>query len=291
MEESRNCTQHTPQPIPKYIHYIWFAFNTKHRHLSEKEKMNMDNCIRLNPGYNVTLWNETHAEQFISTHYQTFLNIYHSYWYPIQRNDLFRYAILHYYGGIYLDLDIQCVVPLDTIIKNSSLEMPGSDVITAREYYNAPGLVGWSGLLNSFIASPPRHPFLLECLSNLQAIHFMFLSSPHTTLLTVGAWYFARIYTKFPCKEQIRSLDNTLAYPDGIFMRHKFSRKWQSDNELQSIVYSWLGLIEIATALAVFILVVKSFIYWKDIIYNFKRHSLHKCIKYNFHKYDYGTGV
>lgn len=35
--------------------------------------------------------------------------------FPVARADLFRYAVLHTYGGLYMDSDIECRLPLDEL--------------------------------------------------------------------------------------------------------------------------------------------------------------------------------
>lgn len=277
LNESLTCKSHQPQPIPRHIHFIWINFN-KDSYMSEEETTNMKSCIRLNPGYTVSIWNETQAELLIATHYPMFLHTYQSYAYPIQKHDAARYFILYHLGGVYLDFDITCVVSFDTIIKNSSMELPGSDMVAAQE--DSRFVTGFSGLLNSFMATPPKHPFMLEVISNLHASNRFFLSRPHTISLSVGAWYFARLYAKYPCKEHIRPLGSNLAYQNGVFMRHKFSERWRQ-GDIQSLILRclWQWLIQPAVKITTIILFVWGIVYVKENVLHIKKYTLRKYIK------------
>lgn len=62
------------------------------------------------------LWTDASSREFIAEQYPWFLDTFDSYPYPIQRADAIRYFILHYYGGVYLDLDIGCLRRLDPLL-------------------------------------------------------------------------------------------------------------------------------------------------------------------------------
>lgn len=63
------------------------------------------------------LWTDDLAHQFMETHYPSFLQMYDSYKYNIQRADSIRYFLLHHFGGIYMDLDIGCRRRMDSLIQ------------------------------------------------------------------------------------------------------------------------------------------------------------------------------
>ena len=63
------------------------------------------------------LWTDESAHQFMETHYPSFLQMYDSYKYNIQRADSIRYFLLHHFGGIYMDLDIGCRRRIDSLIQ------------------------------------------------------------------------------------------------------------------------------------------------------------------------------
>lgn len=70
----------------------------------------------------------------------------------IQRSDIIRYLILYKLGGIYLDLDIKCLKPLDFFLTVDWISPPGLPV----------------GLNNAFMAVAPGHPFLKHTIENIE---------------------------------------------------------------------------------------------------------------------------
>ena len=72
--------------------------------------------------------------------------------------DLFRYAILFLYGGVYFDIKSELTVPIDSMIKvNNTL-------FAALSYSRS------QGIYQGFIASPPRNPIFLELIHHIVTI-------------------------------------------------------------------------------------------------------------------------
>ncbi len=55
------------------------------------------------------LWTDEQSRNFIAAEYPWFLETFDGYKYPIQRADSIRYFVLAHYGGIYIDLDDECI--------------------------------------------------------------------------------------------------------------------------------------------------------------------------------------
>lgn len=95
--------------IPKTIHYFWFG-NNEVSALSKKCILSWQNKM---PDYNIILWNESNlpaeahlAWEYISQKKYAFAS------------DYARYYILHKYGGIYLDTDVEAVKSFDNLLSN-----------------------------------------------------------------------------------------------------------------------------------------------------------------------------
>jgi hypothetical protein len=65
-------------------------------------------CLDLHPDWEAMMWTEENASTFVSEHYPDFLSEWEDYRYPIQRIDALRYLVLYHYGGVILDMDLQC---------------------------------------------------------------------------------------------------------------------------------------------------------------------------------------
>lgn len=74
----------------------------------------MQSWHNLNPNLTTTLHNDTAAADFIRTVYgEDAFDIFQSFPLGVMRADFWRYAVLYAYGGIYADIDTQCIRPLE----------------------------------------------------------------------------------------------------------------------------------------------------------------------------------
>lgn len=96
--------------IPKIIHQIWFQgedqipANLLPYHTSWK---------KYNPEYEVRVWDQTQIEALINQLENWIKECYFSYKKMIQKIDFAKYAILYTYGGIYMDMDVECFKSLN----------------------------------------------------------------------------------------------------------------------------------------------------------------------------------
>lgn len=94
--------------IPKIIHQTW-----KTKNLPENLKFCVNSWKKYNPEYTYMFWSDKDIDIFIREKYPQYIDIYSKLTQGIQIADLFRILILHYYGGIYVDIDFECLRPID----------------------------------------------------------------------------------------------------------------------------------------------------------------------------------
>lgn len=95
------------------------------------------------------------CEKFIVEHFsKEFVEMYKSLPYGVMKSDAWRIAVVYVYGGVYADIDTECVVPIDSWVNNK-------DLIVSYE----PPTV--DGIANFTFAAAPNHPALLNCLNRL----------------------------------------------------------------------------------------------------------------------------
>ncbi|MBG9389463.1 glycosyltransferase family 32 protein [Caenimonas aquaedulcis] len=111
-----------------------------------------------NPGYEHRLWDDADNRRFIADHYAWFLPTYDAYPAEIYRADAVRYFFLYHFGGIYADMDTECLRPLDGVLGHG-------DVVLGRMGAN-PDFA--QSLPNAVMLSRPRQPFWLLVMSLLQ---------------------------------------------------------------------------------------------------------------------------
>lgn len=94
--------------IPKVIHYCWFGRNPLPP-LAEK-------CIaswrKFLPDYEIKEWNEDNFDVYITTYTE---EAYRLKKYAFV-SDYARFWILYHYGGIYFDVDVELIKPIDDIL-------------------------------------------------------------------------------------------------------------------------------------------------------------------------------
>eukprot|EP00041_Stephanoeca_diplocostata_P007166 m.98897 g.98897 ORF g.98897 m.98897 type:complete len:342 (-) comp16763_c0_seq2:127-1152(-) len=97
-----------PNGVPMILHQTW-----KDRDVLPKHQPYMDSWDRCLPeGWLHVLWTDADAEEFVTQRApHWFIPTYELYMHPIQRVDVFRYVLLLVWGGVYADLDNECLTP------------------------------------------------------------------------------------------------------------------------------------------------------------------------------------
>ena len=96
--------------IPRIIHQMW-----KTTRVMRVFKPFIASWARLHPFWEYRFWTDASGEQFVKTVYPQHWEMFKEF-NGIQRSDALRYFILHRYGGVYADLDVEAVAPLDVIL-------------------------------------------------------------------------------------------------------------------------------------------------------------------------------
>jgi len=105
--------------IEKKIHQIYFDFYGKtfeeNKLFVESQKSFLNNC----KGYEYKLWSEKECNDLVlqnfPQHYDFYINLRHK----IQQVDFARCVILYCCGGLYADLDMICLKPIEELLKNN----------------------------------------------------------------------------------------------------------------------------------------------------------------------------
>jgi mannosyltransferase OCH1-like enzyme len=154
MPEVRN------EVIPHLIHQIWFAW--KSPEIAPPLQRWQDTIREQNPGWRLQVWSDEECRSLLAAHYPWFLPHYDGYRHPIMRVDAIRPFLLHHHGGLYADLDVECLRPFAPLLVG--------DVQPALVQRPAKGPVGLVLALekrlltrhkcaNAVMASRPKHAF------------------------------------------------------------------------------------------------------------------------------------
>jgi len=133
--------------IPKIIHQIWLGGE-----LPERFKGFQQSFRRLHPGWEYRLWGDTQAQQLEMSNRELFDRSpnYGS------KSDLMRYEILFNYGGLYADVDFECLKPFDLLHRS-------------LDFYTGVAYERHALLFNGLIGAAPRHPVIGRCLESAGA--------------------------------------------------------------------------------------------------------------------------
>lgn len=146
--------------IPKIIHHIWIQ---GYENMDETDKNNVQNIKRLNPDWVHVLWNDDKIRLLLESKYPDILEFYDnvvnlpgSINYLASKSDIARFVIMYEYGGCYMDVDVECVDNLNSIVKN----IPKTkEIFACAMKYNMCG--------SQFFIASPRNKILRDVVYNI----------------------------------------------------------------------------------------------------------------------------
>lgn len=184
--------------IPKKIHQIWLGSP-----LPEKFKLHTQSWQHHHPDWEYILWTDAdiarlHLEN--QKAYDTAINYG-------ERSDIARYEILHRFGGVYVDIDFQCIQPLDILHHcfdfYVGLELP------AMALFLSPIMIQ-----NALIGCIPDHPIVRNCIDQI-AKEYAQGSQAKDIVARTGPLFFTHIVLANAGKHSTRDiiLPATFLYP------------------------------------------------------------------------------
>lgn len=118
------------------------------------------------PDYTYTLLDDLEVDELVKTVTPEYYEAFRNFRRHIERVDFVRYVWLWKFGGVYLDLDIQCLKPLDTLVaqnqiilapeasEHCKMYMRRADqgVLCNAAMISPPGMQFWKDLMDYIIA-------------------------------------------------------------------------------------------------------------------------------------------
>ncbi|MEC7030816.1 MAG: glycosyltransferase [Pseudomonadota bacterium] len=193
------ATQHTT--IPKTIHLTYY----------DKKKVPQyvfDNLASKAPGYTIKFYDDTACEQELASINPLLAEKFNSLILGAHKADLFRYAILYKYGGVYLDIKTDLLTNLDEIIDHTKEKTLYTVLMTGRPYEQPESFLkrkirmhydmSNGKIYQGFIASYPNNSIFIDLI-----LHFYQKDLPHTNYsFSLNRFYdLLRAQTKHPLDE------------------------------------------------------------------------------------------
>ena len=145
--------------IPRIIHQSW-----KTSSVPEEFRGFQERWRALHPGYEYRLWTDADNAAFVRDEFPSLLGLYRSFAREIYRADLVRCLYLARHGGIYADLDIEPLRPLDPFLARTTECWLGSE----PECHAQKRLGQARMACNAVMGSIPNHPFWARMIEEMQ---------------------------------------------------------------------------------------------------------------------------
>ncbi|KAF5388312.1 hypothetical protein D9615_000503 [Tricholomella constricta] len=218
-----NATEHGQvERIPRILHQTW-----KTDVLPARWKGISEACREMMPDYEYILWTDASSREFIATHYPWFLENFDGYTYPIQRADAIRYFVLYHYGGVYMDLDIGCIRPMDPLLIYPVI-LPKTIPV---------------GVSNDLMFAEKRHPLLEQTIHNLVTFDHSWILNYPTVMFSTGPMFLSAQYGLYTSSHATTSVHDIRILPKSLygknakdgeapnsFFTHFYGSSWHADD-------------------------------------------------------------
>ncbi len=172
--------------IPKIIHQIWLGSP-----VPEKYKYFMNSWKVKNPDWKYVLWTdkELHAFKMINKPLFDKSTLWGT------KADLLRYEILERFGGVYVDVDFECVRSMDELVYSHSFFAGIADF----DYVN-----------NAIIGAAPHHPLIKRVVRHLQ-------TKTQTDIQNHEWQITGPFFLNYVCYNYFKTHDDGMIYPMKFF--------------------------------------------------------------------------
>lgn len=153
--------------------------------------------LHWNPGLELKLWTDASLRAFIAEQARPFLPLFDGFPRGVCRADLGRYLLLQHFGGIYADLDCQCLQPLEPLLAGRELVVAPEPA--EHDQGETAQLLGLQRIVSpAFLASVPGHPLWSEALEALLRLDPEAVRSNEAVVAATGPGLLTRLFEARP---------------------------------------------------------------------------------------------
>ena len=203
--------------IPRVFHQIWLGDKPRpHAFVRWNEAWKT-----LHPAWEVRLWQQdsdgvvrSGDRKFKSRYPELLARACHL----SQRSNILRYELVEFYGGIYMDTDVEPLQPIDSLIDDVSAFAPLMNVFRDGKAQVCLGC--------AIFGAVPGHPWTRDLMAGLKGIDPAVNGS-------AGSKYFARVTSDHP---EVTVFEPHVFYTEGYrpsndaMTRHHWSGRWWEDS-------------------------------------------------------------
>ena len=154
-----------------------------------------DSWSKWNPSIQRMYWTDYELRNFISDQAPEFLTIFDSFTHGVCRADLGRYLLLQHIGGIYADLDCQCLRPIAQLIEGKELVISAEPKDHLRQK-NVQDRDLMQIICPSFIASVPNHALWHDVLSKIVNLNPHLITDTDDVLDYTGPFLLSKLFSE-----------------------------------------------------------------------------------------------
>ncbi len=215
--------------IPRILHQTWKDGNLP-RDLKRFRKTWLD----FHPDWEHRLWSDEDNRALLAEHYAWFLPVYDDYPRNIMRVDAVRYFILHRFGGVYADLDLECLRSITPLLEGKQLVV-GCEPPQHLDQHDVAKRGDFGKILcNAFMASVPDDPFWEHVTRALPAY-----ADATDPLSATGPFFLTRAYESYADKSAVSIESHEVLYPLG--KEAVSARRKRELRERAYTVHHWRG--------------------------------------------------
>lgn len=216
-----------PRGVPMIMHRMWKndILESSYPTLPVNWTKSFNYCHHMLQRRNWTtmLWTDDSIRLFIKKNHPSFMPIYDSYPYNIQRVDVARYFILYHFGGLYVDLDIGCRKDKDL-----------TNLLRAIDQSNRTSILPLTqpfGLSNDVLIASKNSPFFRELLDTLPKKNKWFGSPYLTVMYSTGPMFLSLQYLTSKIRYEVLVLPPALYTERGTrYFKHLRGSTWHQDD-------------------------------------------------------------
>jgi len=190
--------------VPAILHHIMFGLGSGAP--SATWNVARQSCLDFHPDWEHRLWNQENATNFIAEKFPDFKPTWDGYELDIQRIDTLRYLVLYEYGGVILDMDLQC--------KRSVGPLRRFSFVAPAAYP--------TGFSVSFMMASKHNEFIMTLIQNLKKYNRQWFKLPYPTVMFSTGGHFASV---IHAMQPNRSESRILAGPKDNFKLHSLNGK------------------------------------------------------------------
>lgn len=206
--------------IPRIFHRVWVGGNP----VPEEFLSYGESWQRHHPGWDLRQWTDDNLPDLLRPEGADPNRD------PTERSDLLRYELVRRFGGVYLDMDFECLKPIDELIAGVDFFV-GYIVTEHRD-----GKVRSQRVGSAIIGAVPEHPILERAIREAQPMPDLGYDKEAT-----GPLFLERLLQDFP---EATKFPLEYLYPQteeqnkDAYAIHHEARAWRSHAELNELVKS-----------------------------------------------------